>query len=58
MVGGERPDGQATAVHGAQDPNQRGGGGFSFGTLFRTHPTLEVRLAQLSKLEQQLEQPR
>jgi heat shock protein HtpX len=48
----------ATAAQGAQDPNQRGGGGFSFGNLFRTHPTLEVRLAQLSKLEQQLEQPR
>jgi heat shock protein HtpX len=44
----------ATAAQGAQDP--RGGGGFSFGTLFRTHPTLEVRLAQLSKLEQQLGQ--
>jgi heat shock protein HtpX len=49
----------ATAAHGAQDPNQRNGGtGFSFGNLFRTHPTLEVRLAQLSKLEQQLGQPR
>jgi heat shock protein HtpX len=45
----------ATAAHGAQDP--RGGGGFSFGSLFRTHPTLEVRLAQLSKLEQELGQP-
>jgi heat shock protein HtpX len=49
----------ATAAHGAQDPNQRNGGtGFSLGNLFRTHPTLEVRLAQLSKLEQQLETPR
>jgi heat shock protein HtpX len=48
----------ATAVHGAQDTSQRGGGGFSFGSLFRTHPTLEVRLAQLSKLEQQLGSPR
>jgi heat shock protein HtpX len=49
----------ATAAHGAQDPNQRGGGsGFSLGNLFRTHPTLEVRLAQLSKLQQQLETPR
>ncbi len=47
----------ATAAHGAQDPRQ-GGGGFSFGSLFRTHPTLEVRLAQLSMLEQQLNQPR
>ena len=46
----------ATAVHGAQDTGQRGGG-FSFGSLFRTHPTLEVRLAQLSKLEQQLNAP-
>jgi heat shock protein HtpX len=45
----------ATAAHGAQSPDG-GGGGFSFGSLFRTHPTLEVRLAQLSKLEQQLGQ--
>ena len=46
----------ATAVHGAQDRGQGGGGGFSFGSLFRTHPTLEVRLAQLAQLEQQLGQ--
>jgi heat shock protein HtpX len=45
----------ATAVHGAQDRGQ-GGGGFSFGSLFRTHPTLERRLAQLAQLEQQLGQ--
>ncbi|HTU39549.1 MAG TPA: zinc metalloprotease HtpX [Acidimicrobiales bacterium] len=32
------------------------GGGFSFGNLFRTHPPLEVRLAQLEKLEHQLGQ--
>jgi heat shock protein HtpX len=46
----------ATAVHGAQDSGQGGVGGFSFGSLFRTHPTLEVRLAQLAQLEQQLGQ--
>jgi heat shock protein HtpX len=45
----------ATAVHGAQDTGG-GGGGFSFGSLFRTHPTLERRLAQLEQLEQQLGQ--
>jgi heat shock protein HtpX len=40
------------AVSGqAQD---QGGGGFSFGGLFRTHPTLERRLAQLDELERQL----
>jgi len=33
-----------------------GGGGFSIGNLFRTHPTLEVRLAQLDALEHQLGQ--
>jgi heat shock protein HtpX len=33
------------------------GGGFSFGALFRTHPTLERRLAQLSALEHQLSEP-
>jgi heat shock protein HtpX len=46
----------ATAAHGAQDTRGQGGGGFSFGQLFRTHPTLERRLAQLSELEQQLNQ--
>jgi heat shock protein HtpX len=35
---------------------QGGGGGFSFGQLFRTHPTLERRLAQLDALEHQLGQ--
>lgn len=35
-----------------------GGSGFSFGNLFSTHPTLERRLAQLSQLEAQLNQPR
>ena len=33
-----------------------GGGGFSVGNLFRTHPTLEKRLAQLEQLEHQLGQ--
>jgi heat shock protein HtpX len=32
------------------------GGGFSFGQLFQTHPTLEKRLAQLEQLEHQLGQ--
>ncbi len=35
---------------------QGGGGGFSFGQLFRTHPTLEKRLAQLEQLEYELGQ--
>jgi heat shock protein HtpX len=35
---------------------QGAGGGFSFGNLFRTHPTLEKRLAQLDSLERQLGQ--
>ena len=35
---------------------QGSGGGFSFGKLFRTHPTLEKRLAQLEQLEHQLGQ--
>jgi heat shock protein HtpX len=35
---------------------QGSGGGFSFGNLFRTHPTLERRLAQLDQLEHQLGQ--
>jgi heat shock protein HtpX len=41
---------------GAQDQGrgQTGGGGFSLGGLFRTHPTLERRLAQLDQIEQQL----
>src|SRR6516162_3131808 len=40
----------------ASGGNQGGGGGFSFGQLFRTHPTLERRLAQLEQLEHQLGQ--
>jgi len=36
--------------------DQGAGGGFSFGNLFRTHPTLERRLAQLDALEHQLGQ--
>jgi heat shock protein HtpX len=36
--------------------DQGAGGGFSFGNLFRTHPTLERRLAQLETLEHQLGQ--
>ncbi len=35
----------------------QGGGGFSFSTLFATHPSLERRLAQLSELEAQLNRP-
>jgi heat shock protein HtpX len=42
----------AVADGGAQGQ----GGGFSFGNLFRTHPTLEKRLAQLDSLERQLGQ--
>jgi heat shock protein HtpX len=40
----------------ANGATQGGGGGFSFGQLFRTHPTLERRLAQLDALERQLGQ--
>ncbi len=40
----------------ANGATQGGGGGFSFGQLFRTHPTLERRLAQLESLEHQLGQ--
>jgi heat shock protein HtpX len=40
----------------ASGGSQGGGGGFSFGNLFRTHPTLERRLAQLESLEHQLGQ--
>jgi heat shock protein HtpX len=48
----------AVAGQNAQDQGrgQGGGGGFSFGSLFRTHPTLERRLAQLDALEHQLGQ--
>ncbi len=41
---------------GASGGEQGAGGGFSFGNLFRTHPTLEKRLAQLDALEHQLGQ--
>jgi heat shock protein HtpX len=40
----------------ANGSTQGSGGGFSFGNLFRTHPTLERRLAQLDALEHQLGQ--
>ncbi len=40
----------------ASGGDQGAGGGFSFGQLFRTHPTLERRLAQLESLEHQLGQ--
>ncbi len=40
----------------ANGATQGAGGGFSFGQLFRTHPTLEKRLAQLDALERQLGQ--
>ncbi len=40
----------------ASGATQGGGGGFSFGQLFQTHPTLEKRLAQLDQLERQLGQ--
>jgi heat shock protein HtpX len=44
-------------AQGAQDRGQgQGGNGFSFGNLFRTHPTLERRLAQLDQLEHELGQ--
>jgi len=48
----------ALAGQNAQDRGQGGGGGggFSIGSLFRTHPTLERRLAQLDELEHQLGQ--
>jgi heat shock protein HtpX len=42
----------------AQRPGQGGqGGGFSIGSLFSTHPSLERRLAQLAELEAELGQP-
>jgi heat shock protein HtpX len=41
----------------AQRSPQQGGTGFSLGTLFSTHPTLERRLAQLAELEAQLAKP-
>jgi heat shock protein HtpX len=48
----------AIAGQGAQDQRPGQGGGFSFGSLFRTHPTLERRLAQLDQLEHELGQAR
>jgi heat shock protein HtpX len=39
-----------------QGRGQSGGGGFSFAGLFRTHPTLERRLAQLDQIEHELGQ--
>jgi heat shock protein HtpX len=47
----------APAITQSRTP-QGGGGGFSLGALFSTHPSLERRLAQLSELEAQLGQPR
>jgi heat shock protein HtpX len=46
------------ALTSAQDQQRGQGGGFSFGSLFRTHPSLERRLAQLDQLEHQLGQAR
>jgi heat shock protein HtpX len=46
------------ALTSAQDRQRGQSGGFSFGDLFRTHPTLERRLAQLDQLEHQLGQAR
>jgi heat shock protein HtpX len=49
----------AVAGQTAQDRGgNQGGAGFSFGALFRTHPTLERRLAQLDQLEHELGQAR
>ena len=49
----------AVAGQAAQDQHRgRGGGDFSFAGLFRTHPTLERRLAQLDQLEHELGQAR
>jgi heat shock protein HtpX len=46
------------ALSSAQDQQGGQGGGFSFGSLFRTHPTLQRRLAQLDQLEHELGQAR
>jgi heat shock protein HtpX len=47
----------AVAGQTAQDRGgNQGGSGFSFGALFRTHPSLERRLAQLDQLEHELGQ--
>jgi heat shock protein HtpX len=49
----------AVAGQSAQDRGgNQGGSGFSFGALFRTHPSLERRLAQLDQLEHELGQAR
>jgi heat shock protein HtpX len=49
----------AVAGQTAQDRGgNQGGSGFSFGALFRTHPSLERRLAQLDQLEHELGQAR
>jgi heat shock protein HtpX len=49
----------AVSGQNAQDQGRgQGGGGFSFGSLFRTHPSLERRLAQLDQLEHELGQAR
>ena len=48
-------------AQGAQDQGRgqgQGGSGFSFASLFRTHPSLERRLAQLDQLELELGQAR
>jgi heat shock protein HtpX len=42
----------------AQRRGTDGGGGFSLGALFSTHPSLDKRLAQLAKLEAELGQAR
>jgi heat shock protein HtpX len=43
----------------AQDQGRgQGGAGFSFASLFRTHPTLQRRLAQLDQIEYELGQAR
>jgi heat shock protein HtpX len=46
-----------TPAMAAQGSGGGQGGGFSFGALFATHPSLEKRLAQLSELEAQLGHP-
>jgi heat shock protein HtpX len=49
----------AVAGQGAQDRGrEQGGSGLSFGSLFRTHPSLERRLDQLNQLEHELGQAR
>jgi heat shock protein HtpX len=44
------------AVAGQAQDQGQGGGGFSFASLFRTHPTLQRRLAQLDQIEVELGQ--